>query len=133
MSCETDTNKACLGDVFCAAMLRIEGNVESSDETPVPVDLTGKTMRAVIREKMGDRDTIANLSSADASPKVTFPDAAAGEYQIEVPASRMADCTPNRAYVMEVDYFTTSDPDDLEVVFWAEFTPKAKINPTTPT
>ena len=124
MSCETDTNKACLGDVFCAAMLRIEGNVESSDETPVPVDLTGKTMRAILREKMGDKDVIANLSSADDTPKITFPDAAAGEYDIAFPASVLADCTPNRAYLMQVDYFTSDDPVDLEVVFWSEFTPK---------
>lgn len=131
MSCATPSNKADLGcTVFQSAQLRIDGILQSADTVPVPVNLTGKTMRACIREKTGSKDVIATVTSGSG---ITFTDAAAGKYSVIFTATMMAGCEPNRSYLLVVDYFTTGSPDTLEVVWWTEFKPEAQINPDTPT
>jgi hypothetical protein len=107
----------------------IEGGWESEDTPPVPHDLTGKTVRLIVREKLPPKTVVVQASSAGSNPAITILDAEAGEYLIDIPASDMADLNANKIYLIECDVFTTEDPEDLVVMWWDEVSVRAKTNP----
>jgi len=128
MSC-TETNKAEICYLQAGARLMIEGGWESEDAPPVPHDLTGKTVRLIVREKLHPKTVVVQASSVGSNPAITILDAEAGEYLIDIPASDMADLNANKIYLIECDVFSTTDPEDLVVMWWDEVSVRAKTNP----
>jgi hypothetical protein len=130
MSCHDSQLFAPLGDIFVGTRLTIASVVQSSDEPPVPVDLTGKVVRfCIASQKQSEPPLIALTSEGD---EITITDAAAGEFVVEVPATAMEELIPNVTYLVECDYYDATDADTVELLFWSQFTARRKINPAPP-
>jgi hypothetical protein len=127
MSCHTSDLYADLGEVFVGSRLTIAGVVQSSDAPPVPVPLTGKVVRLCIAYQSGSQPPLITLTSA--GDEITITDAEEGEFVVEVPASAMAELTPNLTYLLECDYYDAADADSVELLFWSSITAKRKLNP----